>query len=81
MSTSIVITIPANRRKIAATAQRRIKAIARSYLFIDTLKVRGSDAADFHDRHVSRLREALTRAWHDGFNEALHFSEDEGGVA
>lgn len=79
MSTSI--TIPVNRRKIAATAQRRIKAIARSSLFIDTLKVCGSDAADFHDRHVSLLREALTRAWHDGFNEALHFSDNDGGVA
>ena len=48
MSTSIAITIPANRRRIDATAQRRIKAIARSCLF---------------------------------FNEALHVSDNEGGMA
>jgi hypothetical protein len=58
------------RRKIAVTAHRRITSIARRCLFIDTLKVRGSDSADFHDRHVSRIREALMQAWHDGFSEA-----------
>lgn len=66
--------VSSDQRKTAATAHRRVKAIARSCLFIDTLKVCGSDAADFHDRHVSLIREALTRAWHDGFNEALRIA-------
>lgn len=66
--------VQSDKRKIAATANRRVTSIARSTLFIDTLKVHGSDGADFHDRHVSRIREALTRAWHDGFNEALRLT-------
>lgn len=78
MSTSV--NIPANRRKTAATAQRRIKAIARSCLFIDTLRVSESDAADFHQRHVTLIREALTRAWHDGFDEAVRLAKSEGGA-
>ena len=65
---------PSEKRRIAATAHRRIKAIARSCLFIDTLQVYGSDADDFHERHVSLIREALTRAWHDGFDEALRLA-------
>jgi len=73
-------TTSANRRKIAATAPRRIKAIARSCLFIDTLRATGSDADDFHERHVTLIREALERAWHDGFNEAVRLAESEGGA-
>lgn len=73
MSTAIEIIL-SDKRKTAATARHRIKAIARSCLFIETLKVSGSDSADFHDRHVSLLREALSRAWHDGFNEALRLA-------
>ena len=65
---------PSEKRRIAASAHRRIKAIARSCLFIDTLQVRGSDADDFHDRHVSLIRDAMTRAWHDGFDEALRLA-------
>lgn len=78
MSTSR--TTSANRRKIAATARRRIEAIARRSLFIDTLRVTSSDAADFHERHVTLIRDALERAWHDGFNEALRLAECEGGA-
>jgi len=78
MSTSR--TTSADRRKIAATARRRITAIARSSLFIDTLRVSDSDADDFHERHVTLIREALERAWHDGFNEAARLAESEGGA-
>jgi hypothetical protein len=78
MSTSR--TTSADRRKIAATRRRRIKAIARSCLFIDTLRATGSDADDFHQRHVTLIRDALERAWHDGFNEALRPAESEGGA-
>lgn len=80
MSKLIATITPAEKRRIAATAHRRVKAIARRSLFIDTLKARGSDAADFHDRHVTLIREALTWAWHDGFDEALRVAKAPGGA-
>ena len=70
-------TIFADRRKIAATARQRIKAVARSCLFIEQLKATGSDADDYHERHVSLIQEALSRAWYDGFNEALRKSRHQ----
>jgi len=55
----------------AAKARRRIASIARRELLIDSLKTRHSDALDFHDRHVSRVRSALEEAWRDGFATAI----------
>lgn len=53
------------------TARRRIAAIARRDLLIDTLAMRHSDSLDYHERHLSRIKAALLGAWEDGFREGF----------
>lgn len=43
-----------------------IARIAKSVLNIDTLTVRNSDSADFHDLHVRSVQQALTEAYAAG---------------
>ena len=42
-----------------------VAAIAREELGIRTLDIRGSETQDFHDLHVSRIEQALTRGYRD----------------
>jgi len=46
--------------------KREINKIAKKVLLIDSLETRNSDHLDFHDLHVSRIREALEKAYEAG---------------
>ncbi len=52
-----------------------IEKIAREVLHLKTLDVRNSDSLDFHDIHVSQLRDALKHAFLEGYYAASWESE------
>jgi len=47
-----------------------LEAIAKRHLDVETLEGRGSDALDFYDLGVGRLRAALEAAYWAGVNSA-----------
>jgi len=48
-------------------AQETIAALAKRYLYLDTLETQNSDSLDFHDLAVWRIKEALEEAYKAGF--------------
>lgn len=56
--------------------EKILEIVKRKFFNIPTLDERGRDALDFHDIHVSTLKEALKEAYHTGFDDAC-FEEFE----
>lgn len=53
------------------TKQRLIERIAREDLLIETLDERGRDHLDFHDVSVRGVKDALERAYAEGYAAGL----------
>ena len=58
-----------------------VATIAREELGIRTLDLRGRDELDFHDLHVGRIEQALTRAYREGGVAAVNriLTTNQGG--
>jgi hypothetical protein len=56
--------------------KRKLEKLAKKYLWIETLKVRGRDSLDFHEVGVADLTEALDAAYELGKTDSKEDKAD-----
>ena len=56
--------------KIQAQIDKKLEAIAKKHLDVETLETRNSDRLDFHECGVGSIRAALRAAYKQGYADA-----------
>jgi hypothetical protein len=66
---------------LGADLDRRLEALARRVLGIETLKKRNSDSLDFHDVAVWQVKAALEQAFALGYDDAVQETAETSNAA